>query len=66
VTNRKAKTILWKYLVLYFYGGVFSDFGSIPKNFSADTIETDDDGIFVLQNSHDNFLSQSFIAGELY
>lgn len=64
VKSRNVKTRLWEYLVLYYYGGVFADFGSIPKNFDEQNVGVDDDGIFVSRDDGSS-LSHSFIAGKL-
>jgi hypothetical protein len=60
VTNGTLKADLWRYLVLWVYGGVYADFDSAPNDFSADTIDPTDDGWFVVEQYH--ILSQWFMA----
>jgi mannosyltransferase OCH1-like enzyme len=60
VTNGTLKADLWRYLVLWVYGGVYADFDSAPNEFSADTIDPTDDGWFVVEQYH--ILSQWFMA----
>jgi hypothetical protein len=60
VTNGTLKADLWRYLVLWVYGGVYADFDSAPNKFSFDTIDDSDDGFFVVEQYH--ILSQWFMA----
>jgi hypothetical protein len=60
VTNGTLKADLWRYLVLWVYGGVYADFDSAPSKFSFDTINDSDDGFFVVEQYH--ILSQWFMA----
>ena len=39
---------LWKYLVLWTYGGIFADLNSYPNQFNLSTLKEDDDGLFLL------------------
>jgi hypothetical protein len=55
------KADLWRYLVLWKYGGLYADLDSVPtSNFTGDTIRPEDDSFFVIE--HYNLLSQYFMA----
>jgi mannosyltransferase OCH1-like enzyme len=54
------KADLWRYLVLYTYGGVYSDLDSIPRLLTPSHIEETNDALFVLDQYH--VLSQYFMA----
>jgi mannosyltransferase OCH1-like enzyme len=51
---------LWRYLILYEYGGVYVDIDSQPAKFNATTIAPEDQGFFVVEQYH--LLSQYFMA----
>jgi hypothetical protein len=55
-----VKADLWRYLVLWQYGGVYADIDSAPHTFTGDTISASDDGFFVVEQYH--ILSQYFMA----
>jgi hypothetical protein len=48
VISHSTKNNLWKYLVLWSYGGVVASLNSYPEKFHASTIERSDDGFFML------------------
>ena len=54
------KADLWRYLVLWEYGGVYADLDTKPNKFNATTISADDDGFFIVEQYH--LLSQYFMA----
>jgi Glycosyltransferase sugar-binding region containing DXD motif len=54
------KADLWRYLVLWVYGGVYADIDSSPANFDRSTLEDTDDAFFVVEQYH--LLSQWFMA----
>jgi hypothetical protein len=55
------KADLWRYLVLWKYGGLYADLDSVPtSNFTGDTIRPEDDSFFVVESFH--LLSQYFMA----
>lgn len=60
VTNGSLKADLWRYLVLWVYGGVYADFDTAPNEFNEDTISDADDAFFVVEQYH--ILSQWFMA----
>jgi hypothetical protein len=60
VTNGTLKADLWRYLILWVYGGVYADFDSAPNEFHNDTISDADDAFFVVEQYH--ILSQWFMA----
>lgn len=63
VTNGTLKADLYRYLILWIYGGIYADFDSSPnfKEFSpSTTISPSDDGFFVVEQYH--ILSQWFMA----
>jgi hypothetical protein len=41
---------LWRYLILYEFGGIYSDLDAIPKQFNASWIHSEDDALFVVEN----------------
>lgn len=55
-----VKADLWRYLVLWEYGGLYSDIDASPAVFNTSTITDDDDGFFVVE--HSDLLSQYFLA----
>ena len=57
------KADLWRYLVLWEYGGVYADIDAIPNKLSPETTFLEDnhkDGLFVVEQYH--LLSQYFMA----
>lgn len=54
------KADLWRYLVLWEYGGVYADIDTKPNLFNTTTITAKDDGFFVVEQYH--MLSQYFMA----
>jgi hypothetical protein len=59
------KADLWRYLVLWDYGGIYVDLDSLPNDFYSKsepsvTIDPDDQGFFAVDHYH--YLSQYFIA----
>ncbi len=60
VKNPTIKADLWRYLVLWVYGGIYADLDTAPAKFNASTIQDDDDGLFVVEQYH--ILSQWFMA----
>lgn len=55
-----AKADLWRGVILYEYGGIYSDIDNFPKEFNADTIKPDDEAFFVIEQV--GVLSQWFFA----
>lgn len=52
---------LWRYLVLWQYGGIYADLDAVPAKFDPETsIGSDDDAFFVVEQYH--LLSQWFMA----
>ena len=60
LTSGTLKADLWRYVVLWVYGGLYADIDSIPNSFTARTIDPGDDGFFVVEQYH--ILSQYFMA----
>jgi mannosyltransferase OCH1-like enzyme len=55
------KADLWRYLVLWVYGGIYADLDAVPATFNPETsIKSDDEAFFVVEQYH--LLSQWFIA----
>jgi mannosyltransferase OCH1-like enzyme len=54
------KADLWRYLVLWEYGGIYADVDTKPNKFNATTITAEDDGFFIVEQYH--ILSQYFMA----
>lgn len=61
VVHPSAKLDLWRFLVLWVYGGVIPDINSFPEHFAAGTIAADDDG-FLLLDPKTNNLSTTLMA----
>lgn len=55
-----AKADLFRYVILYLYGGVYADIDSAPNAMTGSTIQDEDDGFFVVEQYH--MLSQYFMA----
>jgi mannosyltransferase OCH1-like enzyme len=55
-----AKADLWRALVLWEYGGIYTDVDNAPKAFNATTILASDDAFFVVENM--GIPSQFFFA----
>lgn len=51
---------LWRYLVLWVYGGVYADVDAVPRKFTAETLGAADQAFFVVEQYH--LLSQWFMA----
>lgn len=51
---------LWRYLVLWVYGGIYADIDAVPARFASDTLSIQDDAFFVVEQYH--LLSQYFMA----
>jgi mannosyltransferase OCH1-like enzyme len=60
ITSPTAKADLWRYLVLWEYGGIYTDLDSIPNIFNASSITAEDDSFFVVEQG--GWLSQYFMA----
>jgi len=60
IKNPTIKADLWRYLLLWVYGGVYADFDTAPARLDARTIKDGDDGFFVVEQYH--ILSQWFMA----
>jgi mannosyltransferase OCH1-like enzyme len=54
------KADIWRYIVLWKYGGLYADLDSVPTNFTGDTIQPEDDSLFVVETYH--LLSQYFMS----
>lgn len=61
VQDRKTKSILWRYLVLYIYGGIYADLDTAPDGFNGGTVRDSDDAIF-LHDEASGQLSIGFMA----
>jgi len=60
VKNPAIKAELWKYLVLWLYGGIYADFDTAPVRFDSGTVHRTDDSFFVMEKHHT--LGQWFMA----
>jgi len=49
VTAGAAKADIWRYIMVWEYGGVYSDMDSSPNKFNVDSITNDDDAFFPLE-----------------
>jgi len=59
IHNPTMKADIWRYLVLWEYGGLYIDIDAGPTGFNASTIQPDDDGLFYLQDR--GFIAQFFL-----
>ena len=50
ITAGAAKADVWRYLMIWEYGGIYSDMDSAPNTFGVDTISTQDDAWFPLES----------------
>eukprot|EP00980_Cylindrotheca_fusiformis_P030639 scaffold25149_cov122-Cylindrotheca_fusiformis.AAC.2 len=62
-TNGATKSDLWRYLVLYMYGGVYTDIDNSPTGFNGETIKPSDDSFFVIEQL--GIMSQYFLASSI-
>jgi hypothetical protein len=61
VTNGSTRSDLWRYLILYLYGGIYSDIDNSPsEKFNENTISSQDDFFTVLESL--GIFAQYFIA----
>jgi mannosyltransferase OCH1-like enzyme len=44
-----AKADIWRALILYEYGGIYTDIDTAPNKYNATTILPEDDGFFVVE-----------------
>jgi hypothetical protein len=49
ITAGAAKADVWRYLMIWEYGGIYSDMDSAPNKFNVDTITLEDDAWFPLE-----------------
>lgn len=49
VTAGAAKADIWRYMMVWDYGGIYSDMDSSPNKFDSNTIENEDDAYFPLE-----------------
>ena len=49
-TTHQLKLDLWRFLVLWVYGGLVPDLNTFPKNFHGNTILPNDDGFFLIDS----------------
>ena len=61
VHNPTLKADIWRYLVLWEYGGIYADIDVSPTRFNASSINPDDDGFFYIENEA-GWLAQFFLA----
>lgn len=54
------KSDLWRYLVLWIYGGIYVDLDAVPVEFTVEMLDGQQDAFFVVEQYH--MLSQYFIA----
>ncbi|MEM1182085.1 MAG: glycosyltransferase [Acidobacteriota bacterium] len=60
LTQGTIKADLWRYLVLYEYGGIYADIDTKPAAFDGSQITDDTDAFFEVEDYH--LLSQYFMA----
>ena len=60
VTNGATLSDVWRYLILYLYGGIYSDIDNTPMKFSDDTIRDEDDFFSIIEGL--GIMAQYFIA----
>lgn len=62
-TSGATKSDLWRYAVLYLYGGIYSDIDNSPIRFNGETIKSEDDSFFVIEQL--GIMSQYFLASSV-
>ena len=62
-TSGATKSDLWRYVVLYLYGGIYSDIDNSPIKFNGETIKSEDDSFFVIEQL--GIMSQYFLASSV-
>ena len=55
-----AKADLWRALLMWEYGGIYTDFDSVPNKFNGTTIQASDEAFFIVENF--GIASQYFFA----
>jgi hypothetical protein len=60
VTTGATKSDIWRYLILWHYGGIYSDIDNSATRFNGSTISPDDDSFFVVESL--GIMSQYFLA----
>jgi mannosyltransferase OCH1-like enzyme len=55
-----AKADIWRALILYEYGGIYTDIDNAPRKFNDTTIQPEDDSFFVVENK--STLGEWFMA----
>ncbi|KAL3932809.1 MAG: hypothetical protein SGARI_003865, partial [Bacillariaceae sp.] len=53
---------LWKYLVLWLFGGVYVDLNYKPESFGLTTIDVNDDALLVVDSTDKNAFNTKFMA----
>ena len=61
ITSHSAKLDLWKYIALWVWGGIYADLNFYPSNFNSTTLQTKDDGFFLI-NPETQTLSTKVMA----
>lgn len=59
-TSGTIRADLWRYVVLWEYGGIYADIDTKPNRFNASTIVATDEAFFIVEQYH--LLSQYFMA----
>ena len=59
-SNGATMADLWRYVVMWYYGGIYTDMDNSPVGFNASTIHSDDDAFFVVEKL--GVMSQFFFA----
>lgn len=49
VTAGAAKADIWRYIMIWEYGGIYGDFDTSPNKFNADSIADEDDAFFPIE-----------------
>lgn len=63
VNSSKVKTDLWRFLILYVYGGIYAEFGFEPSDFlKEEAIDNDVDGLFIV--GQEGKIDYIFMAGK--
>jgi hypothetical protein len=60
VTSGATKSDIWRYLILWHYGGIYSGIDNSANRFNGSTISPDDDSFFVVESL--GIMSQYFLA----
>jgi hypothetical protein len=60
ITSGATLSDIWRYTLMWYYGGIYTDLDNSPNKFNGNTIQPEDDSFFPLESL--GIVSQYFIA----